>query len=521
MSTRSLRARVRTFLDEAGTCGLLGGGGRTTRPLGAAAMAGVALLAAVALALVAACGGPAATTSGSVSVLLSRTSLPSGGGAIVVTEEAPGASDCAVSVDLDEGLELHRVTLRLSPSCGSGGRFLVTVDVPADGSFAAEQYSVLATASYGPRLSARFAYVTEASRHQASGTSLVPAAATGVNPLTALPPRAGPAASFLLSTLSVPLSGGAVTLSYAAPGASSCQLYSGLAAFLGEPDPESVNCEGSQTLDIPRSSRPGLWTLTFSATAADGTTTSVSRSLEQSNGFSPSIWAGYVIQPGQDVDGVGGKWTVPRLECQQTPNAIVGAWAGIGGAAAGTGDLLQTGVADQCVGGFQVDQAWWELAPTYNAVYFSGLPVFPGDQMQASVYFDPSSGQWVTRIDNLTSRVSGWMTTGGTYGVGPDWSGSYTPEGSASNISYAGGRTAEWAVEAPGLTDPGASFSPIPDFGTVQFSDLLVGLQSPQSLSLNPDEGQEIVYHNQAVAAPGLPGGDGFSVSYLPTTYSP
>ncbi len=242
----------------------------------------------------------------------------------------------------------------------------------------------------------------------------------------------------------------------------------------------------------------------------DGPVTLVSRGLEQGDAFAVSKnWAGYVIQPGQDVDAANGEWTVPTLDCQQTPNALDSAWAGIGGDGSGSGDLLQTGVADKCSNGTQQDQAWWELYPVNDQINF-GLLVSPGDEMEASVYLD-NSGQWVTRIDDLTTGWSGWMFAGGTYGIERDGSGFFTAEGSSSYISYAGGSTVEWVVEGPGLTETGPAFFPLADFGTVQFSDLRAGLPS---WSLNPDEGVEIVYDNQVVAEPGPPDGDGFSVFY-------
>lgn len=220
-------------------------------------------------------------------------------------------------------------------------------------------------------------------------------------------------------------------------------------------------------------------------------------------------WAGYVIQSGQDIQYVSGEWTVPTLDCQQTPNAVDGVWAGIGGVVPGQA-LLQTGVGDTCSNGSQQDQAWWELADAHAPFDFN-LAISPGDEMQASVYLDPSSDQWVTRIDDLTTGWSGWMTAGGTYGIERDGSESYIQEGSASNISYAGGSTVEWVVEGPGLIEAGANFQPLADFGTVQFSDLRAGLPS---WSLNPLEQELINYDNQIVAEPGSPDGDGFSVSY-------
>jgi Peptidase A4 family len=221
-----------------------------------------------------------------------------------------------------------------------------------------------------------------------------------------------------------------------------------------------------------------------------------------------SNWAGYVIQSGQDIQDVSGEWTVPTLDCQQTPNATDGVWAGIGGAVSGQA-LLQTGVADTCSNGLQEDQGWWELANAHPPFYFN-LAISPGDEMRASVYLS-SSDQWVTRIDDLTTGWSGWMTAGGTYGIEQDGSESYSQEGLASNISYAGGSTAEWVIEGPGLAGTGENFQPLADFGTVQFSDLWAGLPS---WSLNPLEQNVITYDGQTLAQPGPPDGDGFSVSY-------
>jgi len=227
-------------------------------------------------------------------------------------------------------------------------------------------------------------------------------------------------------------------------------------------------------------------------------------------------WAGYVIHADGNVGYVSGIWTVPTLNCQETPNAADGVWAGIGGDGNDTGALLQTGVADNCTDGSQQDQAWWELVENGSMYppYYFGMSVSPGDEMQASVYLD-QSGQWVTRIDDLTTGISGWMTAGGTYGTEQDGSASYVRDGSSGEISYDGGSSVEWVVEGPGLIDTGQNFQPITDFGTVQFSDLRAGLQS---WSLNAGEADQINCNNQVVADPGTPDGDGFSVSYTEVT---
>jgi hypothetical protein len=268
----------------------------------------------------------------------------------------------------------------------------------------------------------------------------------------------------------------------------------------------SLAAGGALTLAAVCGGGTAAVSLSKAAPASYGTMTRVSRGLEQGDMLTESgNWAGYVIQPGQDVGDVSGEWTVPALDCQQTPNALDAMWAGIGGVPSDA-ELLQTGVSDSCKGGVQQHWAWWELWPASPVNL--GLRVFPGDEMAASVYRD-QAGQWVTRIDNLTTGWSGWMFAGGTYGVGRDGSGTFTREGSASYISYAGGRTAEWVVEKPSVAGP--EVVSFPDFGTVQFSDLRTGLQS---WSLSPDEGEEIIYDHRALAVPGLPDRDGFTVSY-------
>jgi hypothetical protein len=75
------------------------------------------------------------------------------------------------------------------------------------------------------------------------------------------------------------------------------------------------------------------------AVAASGpvSTTRALHAVKQSG--EGNNWAGYVIQPGQDVDYVSGEWTVPTLNCSQT-TTIDSVWAGIGGVAGQA--LLQT-----------------------------------------------------------------------------------------------------------------------------------------------------------------------------------
>jgi hypothetical protein len=233
-----------------------------------------------------------------------------------------------------------------------------------------------------------------------------------------------------------------------------------------------------------------------------------SRGLDQRGMFIPDgNWAGYGIPSVQDDGYVSGVWTVPAINCRKTQNALDGVWAGLGGVNGQA--LLQTGVSDSCKGGVEDHFAWWELVPGYPDDVDFKLAVSAGDVMEASVYH-AASGHWVTRIDNLTTGWSGWMISGETYGVGRDGSGSFTDEGSARFVSYAGGNTAEWIVEHP--TVDGSVVVSTPDFGTVRFSELRTGLSW---WSLKLAEVYELFSGRQRVAVPGPPIGDGFSVSYV------
>jgi hypothetical protein len=113
-----------------------------------------------------------------------------------------------------------------------------------------------------------------------------------------------------------------------------------------------------------------------------------------------------------------------------------------------SGALLQTGITTNCVNGAQQDHGWWELAPNYYEIPFAGFAVSPGDTIQANV-FQGSTGAWETRVDDLSTGLSGVMITGGGWGVLVDsGNGTFQLQGRTTFLSYAGGYTAEWIVEA-------------------------------------------------------------------------
>jgi hypothetical protein len=52
------------------------------------------------------------------------------------------------------------------------------------------------------------------------------------------------------------------------------------------------------------------------------------------------------------------------LNCKHTTDAGESMWVGTGGAGGSSGDLLQTGVRSDCIGGVQDNNpSWWEQFP--------------------------------------------------------------------------------------------------------------------------------------------------------------
>jgi hypothetical protein len=259
---------------------------------------------------------------------------------------------------------------------------------------------------------------------------------------------------------------------------------------------------------------PFAWKFTFTARNSKGKATSRRTFAIQAPPFTiSSNWAGYIVPSNGLVTEASGRFVVPTLNCSKTPNAGVSVWVGTGAAGPGTGDLLQTGVRSDCVGGTQDNNpGWWEEFPELPEIDFTGMSISPGDTIEAGVWQN-SDGSWSTRLDDLTTGVSGVMTTGDAYGTVLDsdptvW---LDQEGSTSSVSYAGGSTAEWIVEDFENASTGQQV-PFADFGTVTFSGLTTSLSS---WSLTPDEQSGVGDANGYLyAAPSAPSGDGFSVTY-------
>jgi Peptidase A4 family len=327
-------------------------------------------------------------------------------------------------------------------------------------------------------------------------------------------PTPAPTANLTVAPMAVPATGGQVKLTYASTHAKKCSLAATPDLWSGS-NPLSVPCNGAGKLVLPANDTAvgGQWKLTFTAkgsagaSAADhGTLTEDSTSVVQSTN-----WSGYVLPASTEVTIAAGTFTVPTLDCKQTPNAAEATWVGIGGAGAGTGDLLQTGVESDCSGGVQTDNpAWWEEYPEVAGIDFSGMTVSPGDEIEASVY-RPSGGTtiWETCVDDVTKGTAGVMLTGDGWGVTTGGcGGSFTNQGSTASLSYAGGTTAEWIVED---FSNGNSLVPFADYGTLTFSNLQTSLASWSLATAAP---VEMVQSGSIVSLPSAPTADGFSVSY-------
>lgn len=334
------------------------------------------------------------------------------------------------------------------------------------------------------------------------------------------PPSATvPTASLALSSTYVPSSGATVTLTFSSQNATNCSLSSSPSIWTA--GSVVVPCNGTYQINVVPSSSQQQWVLTFTASSAGGPSAISSQTLTQEAPATPvgnaSLnWSGYFVPSSSAIiTDVEGDWTVPTLNCADTPNGYSTIWVGIGGQQSATGGssgaLLQTGTNANCVNGVQQNSGWWELVPANpnNEQVFTSFPVAPGDQIQASV-FQTTTGAWQTEVTDLTTGLSAYMITGGSWGVGRTSAGTFTVQGSAVNISYSGGYTAEWIVEDPENAATQTLFS-FANFGSVTFSNLR---SSFTTWSLTPSQMWAIVQNGVTLATPTATTTDGFTDTY-------
>jgi hypothetical protein len=326
------------------------------------------------------------------------------------------------------------------------------------------------------------------------------------------PPSTVPSASLTLTPTAIPATGGTVTFALASTNASSCTLTASPSLWSGA-NPLSVDCNSTGTVQVPASSNAHQWTVTFSAVNVVGQTASSVQILTQAgpggSGFATSSnWSGYMVRSSGIVTEVGGSWVVPTLNCAATPNGGVGIWVGIGGS--GSEVLLQTGTTSECVNGVQEDFAWTEEYPSNpnHSLPFNSFPVSAGNTITATVN-QTSTGSWETRVDNLSTSLSGVLVTGVGWGLLLDGQTTFAVQGTATGLTYAGATTAEWIAED--FTQSG-SLVPLADFGVVGFSNLTTSITG---WGLTPSDGIMLVDQNDVpLAIPSQSAGNGFTISY-------
>jgi len=152
-------------------------------------------------------------------------------------------------------------------------------------------------------------------------------------------------------------------------------------------------------------------------------------------------WSGYAVT-GSSFTVAKGSWTVPAVNCSQTPNTYAAFWVGIDGY--NSDSVEQTGTLAECNGTSALYYAWYEFYP--NPSYeITSVPVSPGNQISASVTY--SGSEFTTTITN--------ESTGKSYSK-------------TARVRGAARSSAEWIAEAPCCTSSGGIL-PLADFGTADF----------------------------------------------------
>lgn len=234
-------------------------------------------------------------------------------------------------------------------------------------------------------------------------------------------------------------------------------------------------------------------------------------------GTASSNWSGYVLPSAAPVTLVSGEWTVPTLDCADTPDGQTGTWVGIGGDGEDSGALLQTGVNEECTDGVQENLGFWEIYPATpnHSESFSDFPVNAGDTMIGTVGY--VNDQWVTVIEDVNSGLSGVFTAGGIWAVITTSTDTLVggAQGNASGYAYSGGYTAEWIQEDVMNVSTGSLFS-FPDYGSVTFSELKL---LPSGSSLPDSDGQEVTSNGALngvpISVPGPYDGSSFTLTYV------
>lgn len=162
------------------------------------------------------------------------------------------------------------------------------------------------------------------------------------------------------------------------------------------------------------------------------------------NGTATSYnWGGYAVT-GTGFTNATGSFTVPTVDCAESPNAALAIWVGIDGYSDST--VEQTGVGVICEHKTAVYYAWYEFYPAASVV-ISTITVTPGDTFTAEVSYSTSTEEFTTTITDVS--------TGATYST-------------SQAVSGADRSSAEWIVEAPAAA---TGILNLADFGKAYLGD--------------------------------------------------
>ncbi|HLX19706.1 MAG TPA: G1 family glutamic endopeptidase [Gaiellaceae bacterium] len=159
-----------------------------------------------------------------------------------------------------------------------------------------------------------------------------------------------------------------------------------------------------------------------------------------------SNWAGYAVN-GSTFTDVKGSWVQSAVTCGSRSSTYSAFWVGLGGFSGGSGGLEQIGTESDCIGGYPIYSAWYELLPADSTPI--SLAISPGDTISAEV----------TVNGPVTTLTLTDVTTNQTF----------TTQQTPSLLDTS---SAEWIAEAPSQCVGRGRCTPLPlaNFGTVQFS---------------------------------------------------
>src|ERR1700677_1339300 len=208
-----------------------------------------------------------------------------------------------------------------------------------------------------------------------------------------------------------------------------------------------------------------------------------------SDADSSSNWSGQILT-GTTFTGIQASWIVPTVQATQYSGASA-TWIGIDGAGTSSGSIIQTGTAQNTIGGVTSYYAWYELYPQPSVEIGA---VAPGDAMSASIE-NAGGGNWDLSISD---------TTDGNQAGGL--------------LPYSGPATsAEWIEELP--TVVGAAQPTLADFGAVTFTDMTYNGVSPGAATLSPidmiDESGNVIASAGATTFNGV--SSSFTDTYVPS----